>query len=165
MIQLTEDLRKDKRIALGAIWVGNSGDERRTNMKELGIGAILNVAQDLVHEHNWMDELEVMHIGIIDGPGNEPVLYCAAVLGLRALLRRHNVLVCCHDGGRSVAVIIMYFAACHISGWPGDWQAGWNEWLGNLQKRATQQLPIPHLAHKAAFDKMKRSILTNLIKD
>ncbi len=166
MIQLTTDMRSDPKVALGALWIGDSDDEQATIiLKHNHIGAVLNVANDLRSTQSCEVGLEVAQVGLIDGPGNEPIMYCAAVLALRALLRKHNTLVFCHTGRRSAAVAIMYHAVCHNGGWPGDWEPTWDGWLKVLEKQAVARLPAPHYAHKLAFEGMKRRVVAALIKD
>lgn len=147
------------------VWIGNSADEEHTNLTSAGIGAVLNVAQDMVTTHSWYHDIEVMHVGLVDGPGNIPAVYAAAVLGLHILLQRHSVLVCCHDGGRSLAVVIMYASATGGGrGWPGDWVAGWDNWLYQLGSNVDQPLPEVNPIHKEAFDKMNWNCLIKLME-
>lgn len=123
--------------------IGNSDD-----LAELGSprpGAVLNVAQDLRGRHGWPD-IEYMQVGLLDGPGNPPAAYVAAVLALAALIRRHDkVLVCCHSGTRSLAVVMMWMeAACSPHGWEG--------WRGLIEERAYRGMREPHPTHRKAFE-------------
>ena len=123
------------------VWIGDS-DAERGDVPE-GVGAILNVAQDMVAKHTWDHGIECMQVGLIDGPGNDSTAYCAAVLALHALLQKHSVLVCCHSGGRALAVVLMH--QCVLSG------RSWQSLLDSLQERVDGLLPTVHLAHRDAF--------------
>ena len=156
MIRLTDDKRKVGGVALGAIWIGSSGDERGSGMEY--VGAILNVAQDMVSTRGWNDNIEAMHVGLIDGPGNEQSAYCAAVLALHALLKRHNVLVCDHIGGRALAVAVMYLNVGIASA-----GRGWGDWLDILQERVDADLPAVNEVHAQAFGRMYWPALTGIL--
>ena len=142
MIRLTDNL-----------WVGNSADG--TNLEAISVGAVLNVAHDLLGEVGW-PKVEYMQVGLVDGPGNPQSAYYSAVLALHSLLKRHRTLVCCHTGGRSVAVAIMYLELCEST-------RGWNGWLELLCERVCIEVPIPHPAHREAFDKMNWRSMSKLI--
>lgn len=154
MIRITEDRLKVGGVALGAIYVGNSTDEQTAE-----VTSILNVAQDLISTRGWDDGIESMHVGLIDGPGNELSTYCSAVLALHALLRRHNVLVCCHTGGRAIMVAMMYL---HVSNYLQD--RGWCDWWYILQERIEEPLPTPNQVHIEAFDKIDWKLLSKLMR-
>lgn len=153
MIQLTE-----------TIWIGNSEDEMSVDVDDFGIGGILNVAQDLHGTRGWGNGVEYMQVGLIDGPGNTIRLYCAVVLGLAALIERcKRVLVCCHDGGRSLAAALMYL---NLVG--GQWRpdpTGWSHWptweerLGVICDTVSVDLPTVHKAHIEAFSKIPWGLL------
>ena len=64
------------------VWVGNSRDECIIR----DIDAILNVAVDLEPSRNLSDGVEYVHVGLVDGPGNPPEMYVAAVMALVALV-------------------------------------------------------------------------------
>lgn len=128
------------------IWIGNSGDEEFAKLEEAGIGAILNVAQDLQCSRGWNTGIEYTQVGLIDGPGNSLCAYQAAILALTALVKNKKVLVCCHTGARSLAVVLMYLNVENSRGWNGN--------LLFLKERIEDELPEPHPAHWAAFDKM-----------
>ncbi len=147
MIRLTDDKRKVGGVALGAIWIGNYGDSQADYLSQIHIGGVLNVAQDMVSMHNWSHGLDCMQVGLVDGPGNELGTYCAAVLALHALLKRYNVLVCCHGAGRSLAVAVMYISASSQSGW---WKT-----ISMLQERVDVELPTINPIHMMAFDNME----------
>lgn len=155
MIRLTDDKRKVGGVALGAIWIGNSGDEAADYFDTAYIGAVLNVAQDMTGTKFWEHGVEVMHVGLIDGPGNEIGTYCAAVLALHALLKRHNTLVCCHTGGRALAVAIMYLKA--------QGERHWDSLIQVLQERVEDDLPVPNYIHREVFDQIDWSSLKKLI--
>lgn len=140
MIMLTDNL-----------YIGGATDTIEIDQRR--IGALLNVAQDLRSEVGW-PTFEYMQVGLIDGPGNPDSTYIAAVLALVTLLKRHSVLVCCHEGGRSLAVCIMYME-CYFT-------RGWNAWVELMSERAGIDLPVPNKVHKAAFDKMDWKILRKL---
>lgn len=137
------------------LWVGGANDWG--NAKVLGIEAMLNVAQDLRGHVGW-PEVEYMQVGLIDGPGNPTVAYCAAVTALDVLLRHHKTLVCCHGGSRSVAVALMYLEA-------KVGKRGWGGWLDLLRERVEIDLPMPHDAHRSAFDKIDWQALRKLLGD
>ena len=139
------------------IWIGDSADERYTDIDTECIGAILNVAQDL-QARGHRRGVEYMQVGIIDGPGNPPAAYHAAVLALVTLLKRHEqVLVCCHTGGRSLAVAILHMGMTTGHDWDGL--------LGILRERVDAVLPVPHAAHRAAFSKMNWRLLNSVMGD
>lgn len=133
------------------IWIGNAIDCEAVSLHE--ISAILNVAQDLQGKRGWPD-VEYMQVGLIDGPGNPDSVYPAAVLALTALLKRHTVLVCCHEGSRSLAVVIMYMESL--------FKRGWGTWVEVLTERVNTDLPVPHKVHKAAFDRINWEALRKL---
>lgn len=83
------------------------------------ISAILNLAYDLdisyfdfYHEKEYRFQLEYQKVGLIDGPGNKPSTFAAAVYMLDQLLERHDkVLVHCHAGvSRSSSVVATYLS-------------------------------------------------------
>lgn len=129
------------------VWIGTADlalDGR--NMGPLGITALLNVANDLKGNVGW-PVIEYAQVGLMDGPGNPLTSYIAAALTLDSLCRRHgNVLVCCHGGSRSMAVVIMYL---NLHGFPG-----WGAAYDLLRERVDIDLPVPHDAHIAAFNKI-----------
>lgn len=135
-LKLTEDRRKVEGVSLGGIWIGDSEAEAKVS-----VDAILNVAQDLRPTRGW-PKVETMQVGLIDGPGNEPSAYVAAVLALHSLLKRHNVLVCCHSGSRALAVVLMYLCA--------STDRNWENWLCALQELVDVALPEVHIAHREA---------------
>lgn len=138
MISLTDNL-----------WIGNSED----NAGALDVGGMLNVAQDLRSSNCGWPDIEYMQIGLIDGPGNPISAYHSAVLALITLLSRYNkVLIYCHTGGRSLAVSLIYFNLV--------FGRGWDAWLLQLQNKIGISLPIPHEAHRQAYNKMNWRLLS-----
>lgn len=133
MIQLTND-----------IWIGDSYDERYADLVTRDIGAVLNVAVDLPPTRSWKDGVTYMQVGLVDGPGNPPSAYQAAVLALEALIEtRHRTLVCCHTMGRSMAVALMYMGS--------QSNHDWEDLVQILTERLDVDLPVPHEAHKKMF--------------
>lgn len=135
------------------IWIGDSSVSWR-DVRASKIDGVLNVAQDLRGIMGWPD-VEYMQVGLIDGPGNPATSYCAAALALSALIGRHKrILVCCHTGSRSMAVVMMYLniAAGH----------SWDGLLALLRERVDADLPIPNAAHRAAFDGMDWRLLASI---
>lgn len=138
------------------IWLGHATDEGNADLEAEGVTAILNVAQDLQATRGWKNGIEYAHVGLIDGPGNPLSAYCAAVLALDSLLKRNDqVLVCCHAGSRSLAVILMHLNLAGRNGWDGC--------LDILRERVDWTLPTPHAAHRAAFDKLNWRFLSSII--
>lgn len=130
LVQLTDD-----------VWVGNSADEKGSDLKGW---AALNVAHDLRPTRGWPD-VEYAHVGLVDGPGNPPEAYCAAVMALAALIAKgRRVMVCCHTGSRSVAVVAMYLHSVNGLGWDHNMEL--------LKERAAGDLPEPHRAHREACE-------------
>lgn len=153
------------------IWIGGSGswEKAATDIPE-PIDSVLNVAQDLYVEVGWPD-VEYAHVGLIDGPGNPPSAYCAAILVMHTLLvgrgAGKRLLVFCHDGSRSLAVVAMY----HIlkrgktSTHPTflNYWTPWDRMLETLQYEASGELSKIHPSHREAFDKLPLSLLENMI--
>ena len=139
------------------LWIGDSGDEGYADLEALGVRAVLNVAHDLQGTRGCLFGIEYMQVGLIDGPGNPSSAYYAAVMALVTLLRRGKVMVCCHTGGRSLAVALLYLNLTARRGWDG--------WLELLSERVDAELPIPHEAHKTAFNKINWRLLTAAMED
>lgn len=132
------------------IWIGEGKDEQKTlrYVKQSGtVDCVLVVAQDMTPSYGWEDGVEYMQVGLIDGPGNPLAAYHAAVLSLAAMLRRGRVLVCCHDGGRSLAVAIMYL---YLTGAGPSWDEAL-ERLWGADGCRDRDVPRPHDAHRKAF--------------
>lgn len=137
------------------IWIGNSADEQYADLDVYGVNAILNVAIDLQATRGWLGGVEYAQVGLIDGPGNPLAAYAAAVLALSGMMKRRRVLVCCHTGARSLAVLVMLLnltVTCR-----------WEQWFALLGERVEEQLPVPHDAHREAFDKMNWKALNKIV--
>lgn len=135
------------------VWVGNSHDEEYA----AGMGSILNVALDLPPKRCW-PAVEYMHVGLVDGPGNPPTAYIAAIHALCTLLARGSgpCMVCCHMGqSRSMSVAIMYL--CLIGG------QTWDEMVGILRDRY-EDFPDQHPAHREVFNKIDRDLLLRTVR-
>lgn len=146
MIRLTDNL-----------WIGIAPDEALADLAKLDIKAILNVAQDLQATRGWYCGVEYAQVGLIDGPGNPPAAYHAAVLALVMLLKRGRVMVCCHGGSRSFAVALMYLNLTAGRGWDG--------WLEVLRERVDDELPVPNEVHRLAFNRMNWRLLASVTGD
>lgn len=155
MIKLTPDL-----------WIGNSADGGSFAAER--VAGVLNVAQDLRGRYGW-PAMEYKQVGLIDGPGNEPVGYCSAVLALVALTRRCSpVAVYDHDGGRALVVCAMYLNLMLGKHRPDP--LSWSHWL-TWEERLREiengipgvELPEPHPAHVEAFGRLPYGILEALI--
>lgn len=156
MIRLTEDSREVPGVSLGAIWIGDSADEQIFHVETTNIGAILNVAQDMDSTRGWWHGIEAMHVGLIDGVGNEMAAYYSCVLALHALLKRHNTLVCCHTGTRALTVAMMYLNV--------GTRRDWDSWLAILSEKVDWPLPAPCEEHKQAFAKINGGFLKVLME-
>ncbi len=135
------------------LWVGDSVDEMTAE-----VDVILNVARNLKPTRGW-PKIEYVHVGLVDGPGNMPCAYRAAIFELASMMHRgKRVLICCHEGrSRSLAVAIMYLATLT--------DHTWDEQVEILQERIEGDLPIPHSAHRAAFLNMNRRVLLNVMEN
>jgi protein-tyrosine phosphatase len=88
--------------------IGNSQDSTHADNKQFD--AVLNVAIDF----DIMDGFKWRHkVGLLDGPGNDPLMFASAVILLHSLVRRgKKVLVHCHEGkSRSVMVVAAWMWA------------------------------------------------------
>lgn len=148
MIRLTEH-----------IWLGVAADEAWADLRAAKVGAILNVAVDLLPTRGWRQDLWYMHVGLVDGPGNPTAAYVAAVLALATLLERSDVLVCCHSGSRSLVVAAMYMNA---TAWH---QRELDACVDVLFERGADVNLIPevHEAHAEAFGRMNWRLLERLM--
>ena len=134
------------------LWIGNSHDVEHGDLSS--VDAILNVACDL-RDTVWRDDgLEYVQIGLIDGPGNEMIVYHAAVLMLVALHRHGSVLVYCHTGSRAISVAIMYLELTYPSGTsaPHICGCGWDGWLERVHRILGDGMLALHDAHRIAFE-------------
>lgn len=149
------------------IWIGNSDDGYLTE-DNIKVGAVLNVARDLPGESEWPD-VEYAQVGLIDGPGNEVKDYCAAVIVLASMVKRHkDVMVYDHEGKRSFVVGLMYlcltrserninrtFMSCFRS-----WESMVEEYYTGL---VAENIPPVCKSHKEAFDRMPFGVLEALL--
>lgn len=129
------------------IWIGDSSTKLR-DIRSAKIGGVMNTAIDLKSSVGW-PEVEYAQVGIIDGPGNPPSAYCAAVLALTALVSRHRTVVYCHTGGRSLAVVMMY-----INMTVPYAPIRWDDMMSILSERTDAGLPPVHEAHRSAFEEI-----------
>ena len=90
------------------IYIGNSFDAA-TVTPEM-VEASLNVALDL--DITNTNKIKLYKVGMVDGPGNDPGVFIAAILCLDGMARKYNkVLVHCHEGrSRSVIVVSTYLS-------------------------------------------------------
>ena len=82
------------------IYLGSSQDaqHRKAQLKAAGITAILNVARDLTNATTTHKEFKMYHVGLMDGGGNHPNVFYAAVETLNGLLLDWEpVLIHCHE--------------------------------------------------------------------
>ncbi len=161
MIRITED-----------IWIGGYEDWQNANV--VNISAVLNVARDLSSERTMFGcswpKVEYMQVGLIDGPGNTISAYTSAILALHTLLKRKDakkILVCCHGGRRSLAVVIMYLIIKRgkVSAHPTffNYWISWDKMLDELLEQVKHPLPELHPAHKEVFDKMPLFLIESLL--
>lgn len=140
------------------IWIGNSNDERRISRLSPTINCVLVAANDLIPFNNYKKDIEYMQVGLIDGPGNPLAAYHAAVLALLVLTKRHlgeaRVLVCDHDGGRSLAITVMYLYLFGLA-------PSWDECIERLGRG--QKLPDVNPAHRNAFFEMDWGMMTRVL--
>ena len=144
-------------LLMRGLWVGDAMDEAHADLENLGVGGLLNVAQDLEGTRGWSHGYEYMQVGLIDGPGNPMSAYRAAVLALSVMLRRHDTLVYCHSGGRSLAVALMCL----------NMTAGreWDDLMTLMGERVEGYLPVPHQAHRQAFEAMDFDLLSKAAEE
>lgn len=160
------------------IWVGSSSDEENLHRyyknyksdmgKDLDISAVLNVAVDMPRKQYRLD-IEYAQVGLVDGPGNLRSAYCASLLMLSTLLKRHkSVMVCCHDGkSRSIAVVVMYLTlkGGRVSSHPtflNHWKS-WDVIIKEIEIYCGNKIDDPHESHKEAWDNLPLGILEQLI--
>jgi hypothetical protein len=158
MIQLADNL-----------WIGSSNDVKDGKYVGASIRGFLSVAPDLRGRYGW-PTIEHAQVGLVDGPGNEVSDYCAAVLELGALIRRQErVLVYDHDGGRALAVAMMYLCLRRgrrpAGGSHSNNMHCWCPWddLSHELAAAVDDLPAVHTAHKEAYEVMPFSVLEMLL--
>jgi hypothetical protein len=147
------------------IWVGNSDDEMSTHVTQLRIGAIINVAHDLQGFRGCNYGIEYAQVGLIDGPGNIQAMYCASILTLHGMLDRHpQVMIYCHDGGRALAVVLMYLILRRgkTSSHPTffNYWTSWDRMIEEIDSFvAPMTLPSINESHKKAFEELPLSLL------
>jgi hypothetical protein len=134
------------------IFVGCSSD---ATCREHMFDVLLNVARDLQCVLGHDNGLEYAQVGLVDGPGNRPQAYCAAVLALADACRHKKTLVYDHNGSRAMAVAVMYLNA--VSG------RSWDDWIQIIGERVGR-IPEVHEAHKKAFENMKWGHLLGLLR-
>lgn len=144
------------------LWIGDS--KSPSQCLKVNTECVLNVAQDLPILISW-PIVEYAQVGLIDGPGNPIGLYHAAILTLMSLQKKGVTLVCCHDGGRSLAIGIMYLNLIYPSGTSSSYTngCGWDGWINILSKRIKEELPKVHEIHKEIFDKIQWRFLSSII--
>ena len=151
---------------MSKLWIGDSNDEYGVLVnKQATIEGVLCVAQDMHVNYGWDDGVEYMHVGLIDGPGNEVGDYCAALLALRTLMRRRAaVLVCDHEGGRALTVGIMYMALIHkrpLHPTVMSHRKGWRHYLNQTPLKDTSGIRL-HKSHLDMFDLIPFGLLEAL---
>lgn len=146
----------------------NAGKGRTVadTLRSMRIDGLLNTAKDLQSHVGWLDRIDHMQIGLVDGPGNPPAAYNAAILALTTLCERcDNVMVYCHDGGRALAVALMYLSLKggqrrpSVTGW-SHWLT-WDEIVCEVGK--DKKLPKVHAAHIEAYAKIPFGLLEALL--
>lgn len=147
------------------VWVGDSDDGHLADNDE--ISAVLNTAQDLSGRLCW-PQVEYSQVGLVDGPGNEVVNYCSAILALVSLTRRHDaILVYDHNGSRALAVGVMYLSLTEGKVMERvDFlrRRCWDELIHSLEEAYKAPLPVKaHIAHIKAFNKIPFSVLEALL--
>jgi protein-tyrosine phosphatase len=102
------------------IYIGNAFDARKASSKMFD--ATLNVAVDLDIEDKIEDDTQCVHlrrhkVGLMDGPGNNPLQMVSALILLHSLISNGNrVLVHCQAGmSRSVMTCAAYLSLVGIS--------------------------------------------------
>lgn len=157
------------------------GDAEKDAARNKTFDSILVVAHDMDptgtwnkvnrYSHQWLHEaglgnvvdlggVRYSHVGLIDGPGNRLAMYHAAVLALAALAARGRTLVCCHDGGRSIAVAIMYL---YLMGEGPHWDEAVIRMVNSRPLGSKFPLALPHEIHKKAFTLMDWGMLTRVL--
>lgn len=139
------------------LWVGNSEAEKWIDRHGVSITGVLVTAHDMAPVNDWRRGIEYMHVGLMDGPGNLLSAYHSAVLALSTLVKKHKdnpVLVCCHNGSRSLAVVVMYLYLIGAA-------PSWDECMERLRIRP--DLPKVHGIHRSAFFLMDWGMMTRVL--
>jgi protein-tyrosine phosphatase len=94
------------------IAIGNAQDS--INVDNTIFNSVLNVAIDFDIKDNFRWRHKV---GLVDGPGNDPLTFYSAVLLLESLVKQgKKVLVHCHEGkSRSVMVVATWLSMRGLS--------------------------------------------------
>ena len=152
------------------IWLGDSYDALNANLKENGITAVVNCAVDLNLERwsnllcvegfripHFVDGVEYVQIGLVDGPGNAMAVYHAVLLKLCSLLMsKKSVLVHDHEmDSRASAVVIMALHALH--------RRGWDHWLGVIRGKTDNPDLMPHPEHRRAFNRINWRLISSVL--
>lgn len=84
--------------------IASSNDIIRSVLEENGINVIINVCQ---YPDNNIENFEYIHVSLIDGPGNDPMLFWNIVDTLqRYVSNKKKIVVHCLGGfSRSVSVV------------------------------------------------------------
>lgn len=148
------------------LWVGDSKDGCALDEK---IDGVLNVAQDLRSRLGW-PHVEHMQAGLVDGPGNDVMAYCAAITAVTTLCRRYEgVLIYDHSGGRALAVAAMYLnlVGGKFRPEPLSWShwLSWEERIAQISKGPPARILLPtvHEAHRTAFADIPYGLLEALL--
>lgn len=132
------------------LFIGNSGDGYDRSKAYL-----LNVAQDLPGVRGW-PTCTYEQVALVDGPGNPLTSYIAAVMLLFNHVKLGTVMVYCHEGSRSLTVVLMYLHIVTGLGWDGCLQM--------VRERVEEELPVPHEAHREAFAKINWPLIRTLVQ-
>jgi len=164
------------RLTLGPdLWVGDSHSLKLA--QSVNVNAIFNVAHDLSQfgcdssTRPLMMKLasrgvKYIHMGLINGPGNEVIDYCAVVLFLKGMMQRYkSVLVYDHDGGLALVVGAMYTNL--VEGQQRLTPSTWSHWLTWDECVADYsalscKLPKVHEVHIEIFNRMPWGVLAVL---
>lgn len=105
----------------------------------------------------FIKSVEYVQIGLIDGPGNTPANYHAALLKLCSLIQADKqVMVHDHDAGsRTVAVVIMALHAMY--------RRGWDYWLDVIRDKMGNIELTPHPEHRRAFNRINWRLISSVI--
>lgn len=129
------------------LWAGDSSAEKSFSSARV---AVLNVACDMASTRDCHDTAAVAHVGLIDGPGNEVEMYAAALYVLHTLMKKYDVLVCCHTGSRALAVCVMYLAITS--------DTSWDRIVELLNERMDKELFDMNEAHKHMLAQVRRKV-------
>ena len=148
------------------IYIGDVNAESYSNV-DMGITGFLNTSIDLPCTLISNHEIEVIHNGLIDGPGNPMSAYCSAILSVKTLLIRHKkIMVYGHGTSRALAVVIMYLmlARGRNSDHPTFFNY-WETWDRVLRAIITDnpELTPPNEYHKLFADKLPLGALEQII--